>query len=174
MKKFKEFLFFPLALILLIVIFLALFILLMPNGTYYSGFEYIKLMLKDEYFLPAMFITFSIPLLISSGASVIATAVMAFLKWKKNMKITRVNFFFTNALLSCGFSFAYFAVFTNALQKTDEMNVTFQMTVYAIIFSIIVAVLITFVLWLVEFITTVITKFIKNSKNDSNSSKTEE
>ena len=165
MKKLKEFFIFPLIMILLIAVFLGIFIILKPDGTYYDDFEYIKIMVTNSYFLPAMVITFSIPFLISIVTSFITTFVMLFLKFKKNMSVTRAKYYYTNALLSVVVSFAYFAIFTNALQKTDQLNVSLQMTIFAILFAVMVALLIIFTIWLIEFITSLIIKIIKRSKS---------
>lgn len=164
MKKLKEFLFFPLAIILLIAIFVGVFLLLVPDNAYYSGGEYLKLMVKDEYFVSAMFITFSIPLLISFAVTVIAATIMAVLHFRKKVKITRNNFYMITGFLSAGFSIAYFALFTNAMQITDQMNLSVQMTVFAVIFSIMIAVVTSFLLWIAELVSRVIIKYVRKKK----------
>ena len=164
MRKLKEFLFFPLALILLIAIFVGVFLLLVPDNAYYSGGEYLKLMVKDEYFMSAMFITFSIPLLISSVVTVISAAIMAVLHFRKKAKITRNNFYMITGFLSAGFSIAYFALFTNAMQITDEMNLSVQMTVFAVIFSVMIAVVTSFLFFFAELVSRAIIKYVRKKK----------
>lgn len=159
MKKLKEFLIFPASIILIIGIFVGMFFILAPNDAYYSNSEFLKLLINDPMLIPALIITFTIPSLVALASSVIGTLVMLFLKLKKKMDITRKNFFITLPTVCTASSFAYFLFFTDATQKTAELNTSFQMGIFALIFSIIIAIIITFIFWLIE-LTVVFIKFL--------------
>ena len=165
MKKFKEFLIFPLAIILLIGLFICLFLIIVPSDAFYGGWEYLKLMITDELFISAVFITFSIPLLVSLCLSAIGALILFILNLKKKIEVKRKNYYITAAVISAIASFSYFALFTNALKITDELNVALQMGIFAIIFSLLISIIISFVFWMIELIVIGIKKIIKATKS---------
>ena len=165
MKKFKEFIFLPISVIVILFLFVGMFFMLVPDDAYYSNGEYLKLLLQDEMFLSAMFNTFFIPSLVAIGTSVLGTVVMLLLKYVKKMNITRKHYFITLFVLSIASSFAVFAFFTSALDKTAELNTSVQMGIFAFIFAVIISVFVTYLFWFIELIVILIKKLIKGIIN---------
>ena len=170
MKKFKEFIFLPISVIVILGLFVGMFFILIPDDAYYSNGEYLKLMLQSEMFLSAMIQTFFIPSLVAIGACALGSIVMAILKYVKKFNITRKNYFISLVALSIVSSFCFFAFFTSALDKSAEVNTSVQMGIFALIFAIIISIFVTYLYWFIELITIWVKKLIKviiNKRKDA-------
>lgn len=165
MKKIKEFLIFPSAVILLIGLFIVLFLIIVPSDAFYGGWEYLKLMITDKLFISAVFITFSIPSLVSLCLSSLGMLILFILNFNKKIEAKRKNYYITAAVISAIASFGYFALFTDALKITDELNVSLQMGIFAVIFSLLISIIIAFVFWIIELIVIGIKKIIKATQS---------
>ena len=164
MKKFKEFLLFPIFILLLVVIFSGMFILLNPNGSYVGNLEYLKLLFEDEYLASMLYNTFYIPFLISLGGTFISVIVISFLKFKMNYKIERKHYYYTIAAIGTGLTYATLLIFTDIFTDATDISTSSQNTIYTLIFSSIVAISVTFVYWIIELIVYIIKNTLKKEK----------
>lgn len=164
MKKFKEFLYFPLITVLLIIIFFGLFILTNPNNSYSGNLEYLTYMLSQDYFSTLLYTTFFVPYLISLAATFISNLVMFFLKFVAKKNIERKNFYYVMPVVTVIITLGIFYFFTDAFVGLTNVSLSTQTAMYTLIFAMIVATFVTFSYWVIELITYLISK-IANKKN---------
>ena len=163
MKKLKEFLFFPLSALILAALFVSLYVFSTQGVSLSANFKSLKVLFSGEFFTMLKDV-FYIPFLISAGAVVIATFVLIFLKQKKNLKIARKHFYYTNAIICTAVTFVTIFFKTSAFAEALDINRSQNTTFYTLILSAFVAVIITLIYWIIEFVTTLIINSYKNKK----------
>lgn len=169
MKKFKEFLFFIIPLIVLTVLPIVLFVTNQGENAFIGNMQYLKLFLNDSTFAYAVFNTYRKPALFSTVAVLILVALKYFsiLKFLKNRKI----FYFLNIALASVVSFLVLLVdkmnfFGSSMGVYDPNYIithsppTVSISVFDIVLALQIGIFITFVFWLIE----LIINFIKNKK----------
>ncbi len=161
MKKIKELLFFPLCAIILVILLISLYVFTAPGTSFSANFSSVISLFKDGFFSTILSV-FELPFLISAGAVVVATFTLIFLKSKKNFKISRKHFYYTNAIISTAITFITIFFKTTAFAEALDINRSQNTTFYTLILSAFVAVIITFIYWIIELI---VFSIINSAKN---------
>lgn len=144
MKKFREFLFLFVPLIVFTVLPVIIFIGNQTTISFASNNQYLKLFFKDSVFWVAILNTYYKPIVFSAFAVICFAVLCHFVKFIKSRKV-----FFSVSI---------------ALAGIVSFLVLNSVSIYAILFSLQIGFLTTFLFWLVE----TIFLFIKTKKSHTN------